>query len=165
MNFQKVQKKNRKAISPVLATVILIAITLIAAVAIAGFVFGLFGSFTSSAQVSASPSINHTDAQAAVQASFTCGTTAPANSYVLLTNAGTSPTNALTVSVSAGGKTVTLNAAATCTVAQSGAASNIEYISLTGLGFSSTQAAPGVQYTGSVSMSNGGSAAFTGTFQ
>jgi hypothetical protein len=32
-----------------LATVILIAITLIAAIAIAGFVFGLFGTFTSSA--------------------------------------------------------------------------------------------------------------------
>ena len=47
MNFEKVQRKNRKAISPVLATVILIAITLIAAIAIAGFVFGLFGTFTS----------------------------------------------------------------------------------------------------------------------
>lgn len=32
-----------KAISPVLATVIIIAITLIAAIAIAGFVFDLFG--------------------------------------------------------------------------------------------------------------------------
>ena len=41
----------RKAISPVLATVILIAITLIAAVAIAGFVFGLFGTFTKTATV------------------------------------------------------------------------------------------------------------------
>jgi len=39
--------RRRKAISPVLATVILIAITLIAAIAIAGFVFGLFGTFTS----------------------------------------------------------------------------------------------------------------------
>ena len=54
MNFEKVQRKNRKAISPVLATVILIAITLIAAIAIAGFVFGLFGSFTSSATVTGS---------------------------------------------------------------------------------------------------------------
>jgi flagellin-like protein len=52
MNFEKVQRKNRKAISPVLATVILIAITLIAAIAIAGFVFGLFGTFTSSANLS-----------------------------------------------------------------------------------------------------------------
>ncbi|MGP8057559.1 MAG: archaellin/type IV pilin N-terminal domain-containing protein [Nitrososphaerales archaeon] len=43
--------KKRKAISPVLATVILIAITLIAAIAVAGFVFGLFGTFTSSANL------------------------------------------------------------------------------------------------------------------
>lgn len=39
--------KPRKGINPVAATVILIAITLTAAIAIAGFVFGLFGSFTS----------------------------------------------------------------------------------------------------------------------
>lgn len=52
MNTKKFSK--RKAISPILATVILIAITLIAAVAIAGFVFGLFGSFTSTAQISIS---------------------------------------------------------------------------------------------------------------
>jgi len=44
--------RKRKAISPVLATVILIAITLIAAIAVAGFVFGLFGTFTSSATLS-----------------------------------------------------------------------------------------------------------------
>jgi len=46
--------RRRRAISPVLATVILIAITLIAAIAIAGFVFGLFGTFTSGARLQAS---------------------------------------------------------------------------------------------------------------
>jgi len=46
--------RRRRAISPVLATVILIAITLIAAIAIAGFVFGLFGTFTSSARLQSS---------------------------------------------------------------------------------------------------------------
>ena len=46
-------KHRRKGISPVLATVILIAITLIAAVAIGGFVFGLMGTFTSVAEVKA----------------------------------------------------------------------------------------------------------------
>lgn len=43
----------RRAISPVLATVILIAVTLIAAIAISGFVFGLFGTFTNTARVEA----------------------------------------------------------------------------------------------------------------
>jgi len=47
----KINRARRKGISPVLATVILIAITLIAAIAIAGFVFGLFGTFTSSARL------------------------------------------------------------------------------------------------------------------
>jgi len=50
MNFYS---GRRKAISPVLATVILIAITLIAAIAISGFVFGLFGTYTNVARVSA----------------------------------------------------------------------------------------------------------------
>ncbi len=52
MNIQNVHRKNRKAISPVLATVILIAITLIAAVAIATFVFGIFGTSASPATLS-----------------------------------------------------------------------------------------------------------------
>jgi len=43
----------RRGISPVLATVILIAITLITAIAISGFVFGLFGTYTSTAEVEA----------------------------------------------------------------------------------------------------------------
>ena len=51
MEFQG--HRSRRAISPVLATILLIAITLIAAVAVGGFVFGLFGTFTSTAQVSA----------------------------------------------------------------------------------------------------------------
>ncbi|MGD1055195.1 MAG: archaellin/type IV pilin N-terminal domain-containing protein [Nitrososphaerales archaeon] len=68
--------KNRKAISPVLATVILIAITLIAAIAVAGFVFGLFGSFTSSAQISA--------------VAVTCTRAANAHCVVNLQNTGSS---------------------------------------------------------------------------
>ena len=47
------REARKKAISPVLATVILIAITLIAAIAISGFVFGLFGTYTNTAKVEA----------------------------------------------------------------------------------------------------------------
>jgi len=71
MNFEKVHRKNRKAISPVLATVILIAITLIAAVAIATFVFGIFGTSASPATLSINPSslnCNNSGAAAAVGA-------------------------------------------------------------------------------------------------
>src|SRR5215471_8647997 len=83
MNFQKFTKQKKKAISPVLATVILIAITLIAAIAIAGFVFGLFGTFTTTAQVSAS---SVTCTHAGVGAS---------NCVIVLSNTGNSPATAI----------------------------------------------------------------------
>ena len=44
--------KKRNAISPVIATVILVAIVLIAAIAVATWFFGLFGTFTSPATLS-----------------------------------------------------------------------------------------------------------------
>jgi flagellin-like protein len=46
------RRPGRRGISEVLATVILIAITLVAGVAIAGFAFGLFGTLGSSANIS-----------------------------------------------------------------------------------------------------------------
>jgi archaeal type IV pilus assembly protein PilA len=81
----------RKAISPVIATVILIAITLIAAIAIAGFVFGLFGSFTSSAQVTATASC------------VAAGT--PPTCTVSLSNTGTASTNVLSATITFAGST------------------------------------------------------------
>jgi len=70
-----VNSRKRKAISPVLATVILIAITLIAAVAIATFVFGIFGTSASPAQMSIQSS------------SIVCPTTATCHMTVI--NGGT----------------------------------------------------------------------------
>jgi archaeal type IV pilus assembly protein PilA len=145
MNIEKVQRKNRKAISPVLATVILIAITLIAAVAIAGFVFGLFGSFTSSAQVSAQVT------------SCTHGANGSDYCIVNLTNSGTS--NAV---------------ASSCSIQVSGAALAGTVNSLA-LGASSTQKAwchvavgaaqtVGSQAVGSFSLSNGASVPFSGVW-
>jgi flagellin-like protein len=81
--------KKRKAVSPVLATVILIAITLIAAIAIAGFVFGLFGSFTSTAQV---------------QAQVVTCTAATEVCTLSLLNTGTGNTAATGCSISVSGK-------------------------------------------------------------
>src|SRR5271154_4650843 len=51
MKIRNGKYAQRKAISPIIATVLIIAVTLIAAVAIGGFVFGIFGSASSSAQV------------------------------------------------------------------------------------------------------------------
>jgi len=134
----------RKAISPVLATVILIAITLIAAIAIAGFVFGLFGTFTKTATVVGS-TVSCTDAAGVCQVTLTntgnantatggtCTESYGGASYVgVVTHGGT-------VGAGAAGLTIT------CTPT-GGAALNA-----------------GELVTGSVALTNGGSVLFSGT--
>ena len=144
MNFEKVRRKNRKAISPVLATVILIAITLIAAVAIAGFVFGLFGSFTSSAQVSA-------------QVTSCTGTTDTC--IVVLTNTGTSNVAVTGCSVQVGGVAKSPTAAPAGTIGASGSAT------VTCGPFTAPVAQTvGSQAIGQFSLSNGASVPFSGVW-
>src|SRR5271157_3800001 len=83
----KITSPKRKAISPVLATVILIAITLIAAVAIATFVFGIFGTSASPATMSISSS---SISCAAAGGTLDGVTAVPANSCVMkVSNTGT----------------------------------------------------------------------------
>jgi len=147
--------RRRKAISPVLATVILIAITLIAAIAIAGFVFGLFGSFTSTARVSViSTNLNHVVYTAGV-----C-TGAPLCT-IFFQNTGTSNTN-----VNVNGLTLTYGGT-TCsptnalTTITAGAAS--VGVTLTGIG-GCAAGVVGQAFTGSASTSNGAQVPFSGTF-
>ena len=148
MNFEKVQRKNRKAISPVLATVILIAITLIAAIAIAGFVFGLFGSFTSSAQVSAQ--VSQCTLSGAAPNTVKC--------VMTLTNSGTSNTAANGCSINDGGAAVasTPTGAGIASVPAGGTAA----LTCTS---NANQAEPaiGSEAVGSVSLTNGATVPFT----
>lgn len=155
--------KERKAISPVIATVILIAITLIAAIAIAGFVFGLFGSFTSSAQVTATASLvaSATSGALTTPSGLSCATTTPASgSYVTAINSGTGSVSVTGVSITSGGSTVSATVA-TCSVGASGSGTATQYLALT----VGTTPAKGTQFTGSLSLSNGATVPFSGVFQ
>lgn len=144
--MQIVKKGNRKAISPVLATVILIAITLIAAIAIAGFVFGLFGSFTTSAQVSAQ--------------TVSCTGGAPLVCSVRLSNTGTSNTanilDAASITYSGITRTTVVSAVVTIT------AGTVQTVSLSFTG--APAGTSGSQFSGSIPLTNGASVPFTGTF-
>ena len=148
--MQIVNKSKRKAISPVLATVILIAITLIAAIAIAGFVFGLFGSFTSSAQVSAQVT------------SCVAGAGNAANNNVCtvkLTNTGTSNVSVNGCSTQIGGSAHAGNPAPSGTVTASGS------LTVACGQLIATQAQTvGSQAVGSFSLSNGASVPFSGVW-
>jgi len=138
--------KKRKAISPVLATVILIAITLIAAIAVAGFVFGLFGTFTSSATVQAG-------AVACVQSTGIC--------TLLLQNSGTSSASIQACSFSgAGGGAGAMTPAAGTLVPAGGKLAGVTCTIPLGMVVTAGEAV-----SGSVTLSNGGSALFAGTWQ
>lgn len=167
MKITNVQK--RKGISPVIATVILIAITLIAAIAIAGFVFGLFGSFTSSAQVSvASVTIPSTG----LVATGSCLTATATGCPIALSNSGTANTYATgSATITFGGKTYGLSVSGgatqgTCvgstTQCPVNAGTTVTlYLYTAAL---TASIASGQQFVGSISTGNGASVSFSGTF-
>ena len=156
--------KGRKAISPVIATVILIAITLIAAIAIAGFVFGLFGSFTATAEVTQVGSNLSATGLSGTSNSLaaTCETTTPASgdSYVVLSNTGTGSTSVTAVSLILGGTTYTITTPTGCSATPIKASGTL-YVVISGTA-SSTLAA-GSTFGGSVSLANGGNVPLSGT--
>jgi len=148
----------RKAISPVLATVILIAITLIAAIAIAGFVFGLFGTFTSTARISASTvACTHTGGGPGA-------TVTDAYCQLILNNSGNSPATASACSFTGtnGAGAGILSATPTGATAASFTVSTTATQTVYCVAGSGTTA--GTMATGTVTLSNGGSALFSGTF-
>jgi len=145
----RLPRSKHKAISPVLATVILIAITLIAAIAIAGFVFGLFGSFTKTATVTASV--------------VSCGATPEvANPVCTLTlnNSGTASATVITGSITYGGSTSTGVHTAWSGGVLTAGTNTPGTITFTDTNVPST----GEAFTGSLSLSNGAAIPFTGNF-
>jgi flagellin-like protein len=162
----RIGKYGRKAISPIIATVLIIAVTLIAAVAIGGFVFGIFGSSSNSAQVQVTgiALVANTESSAGTDA-VSCVTYAAGNSLTL-TNTGTAATTVTGVSITFGGAVYTYTVTG-CTVTPAGkagvnGAGNPLNLVLTG--DSITTATSGASYTGTVTMGNGAILIFAGTF-
>ncbi|MDG6981107.1 MAG: type IV pilin [Nitrososphaerota archaeon] len=150
--------KGRKAISPVIATVILIAITLIAAIAIAGFVFGLFGSFTSTARLAVSAT-----SISATSFTTTCTTTCT----ITVQNTGTANAAITSITLVYGGVTYTGTIATASQPTVTAGSSYTLELSVAGTWSPSSfgAASSGQAFSGSLGASNGGSISFTGTFE
>jgi len=135
-------KGRREGISPILATVILIAITLIAAISISGFVFGLFGTYTNTARVEA--------------ISYSC-TGTPIVCTVGLQNTGTADT-ALSGSCSliTGGNSYSSVAALSSGSLNAGSSAVV-----TCTGPAGSHAASGSQIVGSILLNNGANLLFS----
>jgi flagellin-like protein len=167
----RIGKYGRKAISPIIATVLIIAVTLIAAVAIGGFVFGIFGSASNSAQVQVT-------SQALVAADFTAGTPAAptcsvtgATNELTVTNTGTAASSITSVTITYAGVVNTFVPSTGCIVAaagQAGTTTNGNPMSVifgTAPNHLSVAAVSGQTYTGTVTMANGAVLIFTGSFE
>jgi flagellin-like protein len=159
----------RRAISPIIATVLIIAVTLIAAVAIGGFVFGIFGSASSSAQVQVtSQNIVAADMlSTGTSASPACSTTGAVND-VTLTNTGTAATTVTGITITWAGQ-VNSFSVTTCTVAPAGAVVSATDGNPISINFPTTEklltsGVTGQTYTGTVTLGNGAVLLFTGTF-
>jgi flagellin-like protein len=160
----------RRAISPIIATVLIIAVTLIAAVAIGGFVFGIFGSSTNSAQVAVTgQNLVAADLLSTnTAASPTCSVAGGADD-ITLTNTGTAAVSVTGVTITWGGSVNSFSVSGTCIVSAAGNAGATTNGNPMSVLFGATNklsqsAVTGQTYTGTVTMGNGAVLVFQGTF-
>lgn len=151
---------SRRGISPIVATVLIIAITLVASVAVGGFTYGIFGSSANTAQVSVDAS--------SVPAAVGLGATlvycsggsevgAAVSGYLALYNSGTAATTATSLVFNYDGAAISTQLSGPCTIAPE----STDYVIIISLPY---QTSVGVQYGGYVSTSNGAEVLFAGAF-
>jgi flagellin-like protein len=157
----------RKAISPIIATVLIIAVTLIAAVAIGGFVFGIFGTSSQSAQISVTnAALTGTDFTTGGAATYTCATTATAGVSITLTNTGTAGASVTGATITwAGASNAFTLASGTCSVGGAGSPTATTYLVFANPGLVATNAGSGQAFSGTITLSNGAQVLFSGTWQ
>src|SRR5437870_5114807 len=167
MNMSTFRSRGRRAISPIVATVLIVAVTLVASVAIAGFVFGVFGTSTNSAQVAVTAASLRSSDFLTTNAgiTFTCG--AATGSFLTISNTGTAGTDisSVTINLAESSDHYSLAAGSSCSVGAAGSASatqNILFASTTKLFTSANQ---GSYFQGYVTYGSGGIVPFDGTFQ
>ena len=168
MKMPNFHSRGRRAISPIVATVLIVAVTLVASVAIAGFVFGIFASQGNTAQVSVTATaLKAADFLAAGQSTgFTCG--APTGSYLTLTNSGTAPASVTSMTLVVAGVSNTFAlTSGSCSVNAVGAASNnpqsLLFVAVQA--HTTVNAVAGNAFTGTVTTNTGAILIFAGTFQ
>ncbi len=178
--MSKVQRKNQqRGISPIVATVMIVAVTLVAGVAIGGYIFGLFGSQTAVAQIVVSLSSlnsNSTAPNAAAAAlnilSFRCSATSTGLGRITLSNSGAVNGTISTISLTYGATSYsnTTNFAEFTTAAIAGASRNCHVVPSAGttniyLTKLPKAVSSGNTYVGEVVLSDGTRIPFTGTFK
>jgi flagellin-like protein len=163
----RLRQGKRRAISPIIATVLVIAVTMIASVAVGGFVFGIFAQGQNSAQVAVTGTALSAVSFLSTNAgkTFTCATTSSA-AFLTLTNTGSGSASVATISFTwAGGNSAFTLLSGTCNIGASGSTAATTYIIFPATTKITPSAIPGQTYTGTVTLSNGAQLLLTGIWQ
>ncbi len=164
----RIASKSRRAISPIIATVLIIAVTLIASVAIGGFVFGIFAQGQNSAQIAVTgTALNALGFTSGTGGTITCTTAAPALPYLTLTNTGTgsSAVASITITWAGSNNAYALTASTTCSIGAAGTTAAQTFAQFVATPKVSVLPVSGQAYTGTVTLTNGAQLLFTGTWQ
>lgn len=165
----KIPGQQRKAISPIVATVLIIAATLIAAAAILGYVFGIFGGASNTANLSVtSAPLSHSVSSQATNSTVSLYSYCPASKTCgafVVANTGSAAGTVTGVQVTYGSSIGSLTSSGAKTYAFSVPAggSLTLYVTNLGTGAAATLSA-GNSFNGYFSTSNGAQVSFTGTF-
>jgi hypothetical protein len=158
--------KKRPAIDAIVATVLIIAVTLVASLAVSGFIFGSFGHAQNSAQVAvtgnALPAADFTSA--GTTNTFTCAASSSA-AYLTLTNSGTGGATIEGISITWAGSNTAYSLSGLCDIGASGSLNSTQYVIFPPTTTMSPDAATGQTYTGTVTLSNGAQLLFVGSWQ
>ncbi|MBI3858678.1 MAG: hypothetical protein HY296_00345 [Thaumarchaeota archaeon] len=153
----------RVAITPILATIILIAVTLVAGIAIAAFVFNLFGIFGNPPQISYNSAITLKISSGTLATpgaiAATCAASSTPGQSLEFTNigTGTGTIRSVTISSNAGGGPVPVTGVE-CTLI----AGATKYITFTAVGPGTAFA--GDTFSGFATLTGGQSISFANTF-
>jgi hypothetical protein len=156
----------RRAVDSVVATVLVVAVALVASLAVSGFIFGVVGRVQNSAQIAVTGTVlAAADFTAAgTTSTFTCATSS-SDAYLTLTNTGTGGAAVATVSITWAGSNTAYTLSGSCSIGASGSGTATRYIVFPPTTWMSPSATAGQAYTGSITLSNGAQLLVTGTWQ
>jgi flagellin-like protein len=166
MSTQNSRDGRGRAISPIIATVLIVAVTLIASLAVSGFVFGVFGESENTAQVAITGNalLAANFLSGGATKTFTCATN-PAGSYLTLTNTGSSGASVTGITITWAGGQTAYTVSGTCRIGASGSATATTYVIFPATTQITSSAVTLQAYTGTVALSNGAQLLLTGTWQ
>jgi len=162
----KISGRQRKGISPIVATVLIIAATLIAFAAVLGYIFGIFGgaASTTNGTATVTASVHGAGATATLTQVKQTGAN-HGNITITLSNSGTGSSTISSYSLTYGGNTETGTIAATFTLNPSGqtgsGASANPLVVYLDVGKATTA---GEAFSGSITLANSEVISFTGTY-